>query len=85
MLYSAGPRLELLGYHKFLVREILKMSVNHPILDVVATEVEVISISLSAAIRTGGSDFFGDDGCSDFELNLAFSSGVRLFHFSLIS
>jgi len=59
--------------------------VNHPILDVVATEVEAVSISLSAAIRTGGSEFFEDDGCSDLELNLAFSSGVRLFHFSLTS
>ena len=58
---------------------------NHPILDVAATEVESVSISLSAAIRTGGSEFFGDTGCSDSELNLAFSSGVRLFHFRATS
>ena len=64
---------------------ISKNSLNHPILDVVGKEVFSVSISLSAAIRTGGSEFFEDDGSSDLELNLAFSSGGKFFHFSFIS
>ena len=62
-----------------------KFSVNHPILDVVGKEVVSVSISLSAAFRTGGSEFFEDDDSSDFELNLAFSSGGKFFHLSFIS
>ena len=58
---------------------------NHPILDVVGKEVVSVSISLSAAIRTGGSEFFEDDDSSDLELNLAFSSGGKFFHLSFIS
>ena len=64
---------------------ISKNSPNYPFLDVVDKEFVSVSISLSAAIRTGGSEFFGDDISSDLELNLAFSSDGKLFHLSFIS
>ena len=64
---------------------ISKISLNHPILVVVGRGVDSVSISLSAAIKTGGSEFSEDDDSSDLELNLARSFGGKLFHFSFIS